>query len=89
MVLKYLWDKNLTYGALNFKGIKHLTIVEDAQYFAPKDLSHQTKLTIYLGDIALLQRGAGECLISIATRPQVSEEILARIFIKTKLELRN
>ncbi|MFX1426161.1 MAG: ATP-binding protein [Promethearchaeota archaeon] len=77
MVLKYLWDKNLTYGAYHFKGIKHITIVEDAQYFAPKDLSSQTKLSSYLEDIALLQRGTGECLISIATRPQVSEEILA------------
>ena len=77
MVLKYLWDKNLTQGAYNFRGIKHVTIVEDAQYFAPKDLSFQTKLTSYLEDIALLQRGTGECLISIATRPQVSEEILA------------
>ena len=77
MVLKYLWDKNLTYGAYNFKGIKHITIVEDAQYFAPRDLSHQTKLTSYLEDIALLQRGTGECLISIATRPNISEEIIA------------
>jgi hypothetical protein len=77
MVLKYLWDKNLTQGAFNFKGIQHITIVEDAQYFAPKDLTLQTKLTSYLEDIALLQRGTGECLISIATRPRVSEEILA------------
>ncbi|TKJ22411.1 MAG: hypothetical protein CEE42_12960 [Promethearchaeota archaeon Loki_b31] len=77
MVLKYLWDKNLTQGAYQFKGIKHLTIIEDVQYFAPKDLSSQSKLTTYLEDIALLQRGTGECLISIATRPQVSEEILA------------
>ncbi len=77
MVLKYLWDKNLTYGAYNFKGIKHITIVEDAQYFAPRDLSYQTKVTSYLEDIALLQRGTGECLISIATRPNISEEIIA------------
>ncbi len=77
MVLKYLWDKNLTQGAYDFKGIRHITIVEDAQYFVPKDISYQTKLTTYLEDIALLQRGTGECLISIATRPQISEEILA------------
>lgn len=77
MVLKYLWDKNLTQGAYDFKGIKHITIIEDAQYFAPNDLSYQTKLTTYLEDIALLQRGTGECLISIATRPKISEEILA------------
>ena len=77
MVLKYLWDKNLTQGAYGYKGIKHLTIIEDVQYFAPRELSHKTKLTTYLEDIALLQRGTGECLVSIATRPQVSEEILA------------
>ena len=77
MVLKYLWDKNLTRGAYNFSGIKHITIVEDTQYFAPKDLTRQNKLTTYLEDIALLQRGTGECLISIATRPDISEEILA------------
>jgi hypothetical protein len=77
MILKYLWDENLTKGAFNYSGIKHLTIVEDAQYFAPKDLTKQSKISTYLEDIALLQRGTGECLISIATRPQVSEEILA------------
>ncbi|MBD3229159.1 MAG: DUF87 domain-containing protein, partial [Candidatus Lokiarchaeota archaeon] len=77
MILKYLWDENLTMGAHNYNGIKHLTIVEDAQYFAPKDLTKQSKISTYLEDIALLQRGTGECLISIATRPQVSEEILA------------
>ena len=77
MILKYLWDKNLTYGAYHFQGIKHITIVEDAQYFAPKDKSSQTKISTYLEDIALLQRGTGECLISIATRPNVSAEILA------------
>lgn len=77
MILKYLWDRNIAMGAIHYKGIKHLTIVEDAQYFAPKDLTTQTKLSTYLEDIALLQRGTGECLISIATRPQVSEEILA------------
>ncbi|MBA7520507.1 hypothetical protein ES705_12603 [subsurface metagenome] len=77
MVLKYLWDKNLTRGAHNFKGIKHVTIIEDIQYFAPKDLTRQNKLTSYLEDIALLQRGTGECLISLATHSNISEDILA------------
>ena len=57
--------------------MKHLTIIEDAQYFAPRDKASQTKITSYLEDIALLQRGTGECLITIATRPNVSPEILA------------
>ena len=90
MVLKYLWDKNLTRGAFNFQGIKHITIVEDIQYFAPKDLTRKNKLTTYLEDIALLQRGTGECLISLATHPDISEEILANcgvlISFKTHME---
>ncbi|MFX0043456.1 MAG: ATP-binding protein [Candidatus Hodarchaeota archaeon] len=77
MILKYLWDKNLSKGAYNFKGIKHITIIEDAQYFAPRDLMRKNKLTTYLEDIALLQRGTGECLITLASRPDISKEILA------------
>jgi len=77
MVLKYLWDRNLTRGANNYDGINHITIIEDAQYFAPQGLTKKSKLTSYLEDIALLQRGTGECLITIATRPNISKEILA------------
>ncbi len=77
MILKYLWDKNLANGALDYKGIKHITIIEDAQYFAPQGLIKKSKLTSYLEDIALLQRGTGECLITLATRPDISKEILA------------
>ncbi len=90
MILKYLWDRNLTRGAYNFQGIKHITIIEDSQYFAPKDLTRKNKLTTYLEDIALLQRGTGECLISLATHPDISEEILANcgvlICFKTHIE---
>jgi hypothetical protein len=77
MILKYMWDRNLTKGAKNYDGINHITIIEDAQYFAPQDISKKSKLTTYLEDIALLQRGTGECLITIATRPNISKEILA------------
>jgi len=77
IILKYLWDKNLIKGSRDYEGIRHMTIIEDAQYFAPKGLSDQTKISTYIEDIALLLRGTGECLISLATRPNVSEEILA------------
>jgi len=77
MVLKYLWDKNLMRGSNDYKGIKHLTIIEDAQYFAPQDFVKKSKITTYLEDIALLQRGTGECLVTLATRPDISKEILA------------
>ena len=77
MILKYLWDKSLELGSKDYNGIKHITIVEDAQYFAPEELGNKTKSTSYLEDIALLLRGTGECLISLATRPKISKEILA------------
>ncbi len=77
MILKYMWDRNLERGSKNYTGIKHITIIEDAQYFAPEELSNRTKLTSYFEDIALLLRGTGECLISLATRPKISKEILA------------
>ncbi len=37
----------------------------------------KSKVTTYLEDIALLQRGTGECLITLASRPDISKEILA------------
>ena len=77
MILKYQWDRNIEVGSRDYEGIKHATIIEDAQYFAPEELSSRTKLTSYLEDIALLLRGTGECLISLATRPKISREILA------------
>ena len=77
MVLKYLWDSNLEQGSKDYKTIRHITLIEDAQYFVPKSVSNQSKLSTYLEDIALLLRGTGECLITIATRPQISDEILA------------
>ena len=77
MILKYLWDKNLAQGATRYNGINHITIIEDAQYFAPQGLLKKSKLTTYLEDIALLQRGTGECLVTLATRPDISKEILA------------
>ena len=77
MILKYLWDRNIEIGSKNYEGIKHITIIEDAQYFAPEELSSRTKLTSYIEDIALLLRGTGECLITLATRPKISKEILA------------
>ncbi|MBD3196553.1 MAG: DUF87 domain-containing protein [Candidatus Lokiarchaeota archaeon] len=77
LLLKYLWDRNITKGAYNFKGIDHLTIIEDAQYFAPENITGKSKLTTYIEDIALLLRGTGECLITLSTRPDISQEILA------------
>jgi hypothetical protein len=77
VLLKYLYDESIKRGSKNYKGIKHITILEDAQYFAPQQLSRKSEITTYIEDIALLLRGTGECLITLATRPALSEEILA------------
>jgi hypothetical protein len=77
MLLKYLWDNNLSKGSYTYDGISHITIVEDAQYFAPQSSANNNNVTSYLEDIALLQRGTGECLITLSTRPSISKEILA------------
>ena len=77
MILKYLWDKNIQTGSREYSGIKHITIIEDAQYFAGQDTTKKSTISSYIEDIALLLRGTGECLISLATRPAISPEILA------------
>ena len=87
MILKYLWDKNIETGSKNYEGIKLITIIEDAQYFAPQELSSRSKLTSYIEDIALLLRGTGECLISLATRPNISREILANCGILVSFQI--
>ena len=76
-ILKYLWDLNIESGSRDYKGIKHITIIEDAQYFGSQATTKKSKISSYIEDIALLLRGTGECLISLATRPAVSAEILA------------
>jgi len=75
LVLKNIWDYNVSAGIYN--RLKHITIVDDATYFMPRDHSKNDKISTYLEDIALLQRGTGESLITIATRPDISENILA------------
>ncbi len=75
LVLKNIWDYNISAGISN--RLKHLTIVDDATYFMPRESASHDKISTYLEDIALLQRGTGESLITIATRPDISENILA------------
>ncbi len=77
VLLKYLWDKNISFGSKNYSGIKHISVIEDAQYFGTEKVTRMQKITSYLEDIASLQRGTGECLISLSTRPNLSMEILS------------
>lgn len=75
LILKNMWDHNVSTGGYN--RLKHLTIVDDATYFMPQEGSKHDKISSYLEDIALLQRGTGESLMTITTRPDISENILS------------
>ncbi len=59
-----------------YENFKHLTILEESQYFIPQRRELQTKLTEYIEDIAMVQRGLGEVLITAATTPFVSENVV-------------
>ncbi len=87
IIFKYLWDHNIQQGSENYQGIRHITIIEDAQYFAPSNITEKLNISSYLEDIALLLRGTGECLITLATRPDVSKEILANAGVRVCFNL--
>lgn len=73
MVFNYLWAENLRRGPS--QDIKHITIIDDAQFLAP--IQDPRARTNVLEDSALLLRGTGEILFILATRPAISENILA------------
>jgi hypothetical protein len=74
MIFKRLYDLNISRG--KYENFKHLTILEESQYFIPQRRELQTKLTEYIEDIAMVQRGLGEVLITAATTPFVSENVV-------------
>ncbi|MFX0102366.1 MAG: ATP-binding protein [Candidatus Hodarchaeota archaeon] len=75
MMFKSLWDHNLAKEPS--RGIDHLTIVDDAQYFHKESREKEKGKSSYFEDIALLLRGKGEVLVSVSTRPEVSHDVLA------------
>ena len=76
IIFKKIWENNLRRGKTN--KIVHLTVIDDAQYFIPQHKSDMSVKTVkYIEDIALIERGTGEALITIATRPIILENILS------------
>ncbi|MHA1847211.1 MAG: ATP-binding protein [Promethearchaeota archaeon] len=74
LLFKMIWDYNITKGPST--GIRHITIVEDAQYFNKKARQDPNDSS-YFEDMALILRGTGEALITISTRPDLSNDILS------------
>ena len=79
LILKYVIDKALERGIAD--SLKHIVLVEDSQLLVPSVL-REVPETSLVEDIPLLLRGVGESLITIATRPEISADILANSGIK-------
>ncbi|GAB4327497.1 MAG: hypothetical protein Kow0069_34370 [Promethearchaeota archaeon] len=74
MVLYYLWALSLSRGAS--QDIAHITIVDDAQYLVPSRGSSRFSSS-FIEDVSLLLRGTGEAMVTLATRPAISENVIA------------
>jgi len=84
IILKYAIDEALRRGVTN--DLKHVTIIEDAQLLVPSILREISETS--LGeDIPLLLRGVGESMISIATRPEISSDIISNSAVKISFRL--
>jgi len=79
LVIKYIIDKALGRGVSDT--LKHIILIEDAQLLVPSVLREVPETTL-VEDIPLLLRGVGESLITVATRPEISADILANSGIK-------
>jgi hypothetical protein len=79
LILKYIIDFALKRGLTN--ELKHLVIVEDAQLLLPAVLREVAETN--LGeDIPLLLRGVGQAMITVATRPEISPDVISNSGIK-------
>ncbi|MHA1380724.1 MAG: ATP-binding protein [Candidatus Helarchaeota archaeon] len=84
LILKYVIDQALKQGPTN--RLKHIVILEDSQLLVPEILREVPETT--LGeDIPLLLRSVGEAMISIATRPRISSDIISNSAIKVTFKL--
>ncbi|MFX0133629.1 MAG: ATP-binding protein, partial [Candidatus Hodarchaeota archaeon] len=84
LILKYVIDQALRRGPT--AELRHIVILEDSQLLVPEVLREVPETT--LGeDIPLLLRSVGEAMISIATRPQISPDIISNSAIKVTFKL--
>ncbi len=84
LILKYVIDQALRRGPT--PELKHIVILEDSQLLVPEVLREVPETT--LGeDIPLLLRSVGEAMISVATRPQISPDIISNSAIKVTFKL--
>ncbi|TFF98790.1 MAG: hypothetical protein EU547_00495 [Promethearchaeota archaeon] len=79
LILKYVIDRALQRGLTN--ELEHIVVIEDSQLLVPAVL-REVPETSMGEDIPLLLRGVGEGMITIATRPEISPDIISNSGIK-------
>jgi len=79
LILKFIFDNALRRGLT--QELKHIIVIEDSQLLLPAILREVAETN--LGeDIPLLLRGVGQSMITIATRPEISPDIISNSGIK-------
>jgi hypothetical protein len=85
MLFNYIWLHNLKTGPSST--INHFTLIEDSQFLLSQKTVNKIVSSSYLEDFALLLRGTGECLVTINTRPTISEDVMANAGIIISFQL--
>jgi len=79
LILKLIFDNALQRGLT--QELKHIVVIEDSQLLLPAILREVAETN--LGeDIPLLLRGVGQGMITIATRPEISPDVISNSGIK-------
>jgi hypothetical protein len=85
VLFNHIWLYNLQNGPSS--EINHFTLIEDSQFLLSKKTTNNISSSNYLEDFALLLRGTGECLITINTRPTISEDVMANAGVIISFQL--
>jgi hypothetical protein len=85
VLFNHIWIYNLKSGPSS--EINHFTLIEDSQFLLSQKKSQKSPSSSYLEDFALLLRGTGECLITINTRPTISEDVMANAGVIISFQL--
>ncbi|MCP4761478.1 MAG: ATP-binding protein, partial [archaeon] len=85
LIFNTIWMDNLSNG--KSESIRHFTIIEDAIFYSSKKNARHQVQSNYIEDMAFLLRGTGECLITINTRPTISEDVMANAGVTISFQL--
>jgi hypothetical protein len=81
LVAKRIFDYAMKRGIV--PGLQHLVVLEEASNLVPESYTRHTAADVTTGEsMVMLQRATGQGVIVVATRPNISSNILANTAIK-------